>query len=54
MRKRKKSSANLRGKLVFESRKLTARMDDQGRMVPVVPNASGMLNGLPQRGGLDA
>ena len=54
MRKRKRSSAHLCCKPIFESRKLTGRLGSQGRMYPVVPNASGMLNGLPQRGGLDA
>jgi hypothetical protein len=54
MRKRKSSRASLRGKLISESRKLLPGMGSQGRMFPVVPKASGMLNGLPLRGGLDA
>jgi hypothetical protein len=54
MQQRKRSSANLRGKLISENRMLTDRLGSQGQMVPVVPSASGMLNGLPQRGGLDA
>jgi hypothetical protein len=54
MRKRKRSSAHLCCKLISENRKLTVRLGSQGRMVPVVPSASGMLNGLLQRGGPDA
>jgi hypothetical protein len=54
MRQRKRTSTNLRGKLISENRKLTVRLGCQDQMCPIVPRASGMLNGLPQRGGLDA